>query len=91
MTTTPLINKKKTIIPLRVQIANGTVLKSTHERNIRLNALPKEETKAHIFPYITSGLLILVAQLCGHVLISTFANTDVTIYNKQMEPQMKVP
>ena len=31
---TPFINKNRTIITLRVQIPNGTVLKSTHEGNL---------------------------------------------------------
>ena len=33
----------------------------------------------------------LVAKICDHRCIATFANTNVTVHNKQMEPQIKVP
>ena len=91
ITNTPLINKNKTIIPLRVKLPNGTVLKSTHEDNIQLATLPKETTKASVFPHITYGALILVDQLCNHGCIATFAGIHFAIYNKQMEHHMKVP
>ena len=74
-----------------VQLPNVIVLKSIYEGNLQINALPKESTKAHIFPHITYGALISEAQLCDHVCISIFANTYVAIYNKKMGPQMKVP
>ena len=80
--TTPLLNKKKTIIPLRFQLPNGTVLKSTNEVDIQLAAIIKESTKPHLFPHITSGALILVSQLCNHGCIYTFTNKNVTIYKK---------
>ena len=38
---TPLIIIKDKNIPLHVQLPNVTVLKSTHEGNIELSALPK--------------------------------------------------
>ena len=53
MPTTPLLIKKKIIPPLRIQLPNGTVLKSTHEVILQLTALPKESTKYHVFPHIT--------------------------------------
>ena len=62
----PLLIKKKRILPLNVQLTNGTVLKSTHEGNLQLATLPKEATKSSVLPHITSGTLILVAQLCYH-------------------------
>ena len=83
MQNTPSKNKKKTIIPLHVQLPNGTVLKSTHEGNIQLAALPKEATKAHVFPHITYGALILVAQLYDPGCIYTFTNTDMIIYKNK--------
>ena len=55
MPNTTLINNNNTIVTLHIQLPNNIVLKSTHEGNIKLAALPKEETKAHAFPYITSG------------------------------------
>ena len=56
----PLIKIIK-ILPLYVQLTNGTVLKSTHAGNIRLTALPKESTKSHILLHTKSGALISVA------------------------------
>ena len=76
------INKQFLFLPLHVKLPNGTVLKSTNEGNLQLSALPKEATKAHVFPHITSGALILVAQLCEHGCIATFTSNNITICKK---------
>ena len=86
------VNKQKeTILPRHVQLPNGRILQSTHEGNIQLATLPKEATKYHVFPHITYGALISAAQLCDHECISTSTNTNFTIHNKQMEPQIRRP
>ena len=86
MKNTPLINSTPSF-----QLTNGTVSKSTHEGNLQLATLPKEATKARVLPHITSGALIFVAQICDHKCIATFTNVYIIIYNKQMEPQIKLP
>ena len=91
MPNTTLINKKKTILLLHVQLINGTLLKSTHGGNLQIAAQPKKSTKSHVFTHVISDTLILVAQLCDHGFIATFSNIDVIIYNKHIEPQIKIP
>ena len=41
--------------------------------------------------HITYVALISVAQPCDNECISTFTNKNIIIYDKQEEPQMKVP
>ena len=49
MTNTLIINKKKAILHLHVQLPNGTVLTSTHKVNLQLATIPKELTKDCVF------------------------------------------
>ena len=61
MPNTPLINKRIKS-SLYVKPPNVAVLKSTHEINIQLTAIPTESTKSHVFPHITYGALIPVVR-----------------------------
>ena len=84
MPNTTLINKKKTILPLHFQIPNSTVLNSKHEGNVQPAALKMETNKYRVLPYVTSGVLISIAQLFDYGYISTFTSTHLTMHNKHI-------
>ena len=47
----------KPILSLRVQLPNVKVLKSTHDGNLQITALPNKATNSHVLPHITSCVL----------------------------------
>ena len=61
----PCVNKKTTKNPISVSLPNGTILKSTHEAELKLTMLPKTARRAHILPNLNNGALISISQLCN--------------------------
>ena len=75
-------NKRKTTNPIRVTVAQGATMTSTHEGDIHLSPLPPPARQAHLFKELQhgSGSLVSLGQLCDHGCFAVFTATTVKVY-----------
>ena len=72
-------DKKKSITPLPVECANGTIMWSTHEGELYLPMLPPAARKIHLFPKLKNDSLLSIGQLCEAGCSAHFYDTHVFI------------
>jgi hypothetical protein len=70
----------RTSKPIRVELPNGQIIKSTHTAEFNLLTLPRAARKAHIFRDLQCDTLISVGVLCDAGLVATLTADDVTFY-----------
>jgi len=72
-----LKNIRKTRDTQQVNLPNGSTMKSTHQAQLNINALPKEAGTVHLFPdsELVIGSLVSVPTLCDANLTATFTKS----------------
>ena len=71
----PIINVRPTNTPIKIILPDGETIKSTHECELNIPALPAKARMAHIVPGLAHSFLISIRILCD-------AGCTVT-YNKE--------
>ena len=77
-------NIRPTTNPIKVIVAQGATMTSTHEGDILIPDLPPEACKAHLFKELEhgSGSLVSLGQLCDSRCHATFTATLVQVFYK---------
>ena len=75
---------KPTTSPMKVVVAQGNTMTSTHEGILPIPGLPPEARKAHLFHELSqgSGSLVSLGQLCDSGCTATFTATTVQVHHK---------
>ena len=81
----PCRNRRETRNPVRVTIPNGKTIESTHEGELRIEALPEAARHVHILPGLANHSLVSVGQLCDTGCQVLFRIDKVLVYNKEKE------
>ena len=83
MTTAACRNIRPTTNRIRVLVANGKYMTSTHEGDISIPGLPPEACTAHMFEELAqgSGSLISLGQLCDSNCTAIFDANSVNIFH----------
>ena len=79
----PLINRRPTKRPLRVNLPDHDIMESTHEGELPIPTLPQEARRAHQFPALQDTSLCSVGQLCDAGCTATFTAETATVYHKE--------
>ena len=58
MLAAPCRNRRETRNPVRVTIPNGKTIESTHERELRIEALPEAARHVHMLPGLANHSLV---------------------------------
>ena len=67
----PCFNKHVVSTPLPIKMPNREIINSTNTGYLRINNLPEEAQRAHIFPYLNRALLS-IGTVCEHGFITVF-------------------
>ena len=71
----------QTTQPIIVHLPNGKCMHSTHTALLDIPDLPTAARIVHLFPDMTTGPLLSIAQLCDAGCTATYRNDQVTIHN----------
>ena len=77
----PLTNIQPTQRGIEVMLPNSARMKSTHTAMLRMDNLPPEARRVHIFPHLASGSLLSIGQLCDAGCIALFDKQKLYIFN----------
>jgi hypothetical protein len=75
----PCSDKQAVLVPLNVNMPNGTKIQSSHTCYLLLTDLPPQARQAHILPGLVHNSLISVGQLCDSKYSVTFTKDQVTV------------
>jgi hypothetical protein len=75
----PCSDKQAAHGPLHANMPNGTIIYSSHTRNLLLTDMPPQAQQAHILPGLVNNSLISVGQLCDNGCSVTFTQDQVTV------------
>ena len=74
-----LRNLQRSKTPLRVGLADDSVIESTHEGFLPIDGLPLEATRAHLFPAFGQTSPLSIGQLCDYGCDAKFNATSMKI------------
>ena len=77
----PYRNRRETRNPFRVTIPNGKAIESTHEGELKIEALPEATRHVHILPGLANHSLVSVCQLCNSGCQVMFRADKVLMYD----------
>jgi len=79
---TPMCNVCPTMQPITIHTPSGALLKSMHEAELNLPALPLAARQGHIVPHLAMQPLLSIGQLCNAGCDVAFTAQDIIIQHQ---------